>query len=73
MYSLTQISRPLRGRLDPLPIEGGKVDLSESVADYPCSIFLSRFSLQKKRLDKVLLKAMIGKSYRRRIPSRSSD
>ncbi len=41
----------------------GKIDLSESVADkYPVNIPLKVLT-QKKRLDKVLLKAMIGKSY----------
>ena len=42
-----------------LPIEGGKIDLSESVADN----ILLNIPLQKKRMDKVLSKAMIGKSY----------
>ena len=46
-----------------LPIEGGKIDLSESVADNILLNIPLKVLTQKKRLDKVLSKAMIGKSY----------
>ena len=46
-----------------LPIEGGKIDLSESVADNILLNIPLKVLTQKKMLDKVLSKAMIGKSY----------
>ena len=54
----------LRGRLDP-SIEGGKIDLSESVADNICSIFLSGSHSRKEAGQEVLSKAMIGKPIRK--------